>query len=229
MSTPRQLSRPPFVSLPRHRRGDAVIRLKGEMRRAAGEYGGRFLSDVLMRDPDQADRDMHWLDFYFPGSDRFTLWNAEIVTASLAFSDAVRNAAYARAWDAMSDADQERESTRSLEPADRSRTGKVLSYPWVQREPVRYAQFDGRTFSEQVDLLEASIPDNEPPAIHASFRIDRSFVHGIGLYIVVDEPRIDQATVEAAIDRFLALGETDWVSPEPVARERLGPTDSLLG
>lgn len=57
--------------------------------------------------------------------------------------------------------------------------------------------------------------------IHESFKLDRSYVYGIGLKIVLDADAINQASIEAAIDRFIELGETDWVSPEPVPRDRL--------
>ena len=38
---------------------------------------------------------------------------------------------------------------------------------------------------------------------------------------MLDVDVINQASIEAAIDRFIAVGETDWVSPEPVPRDRL--------
>ena len=38
---------------------------------------------------------------------------------------------------------------------------------------------------------------------------------------MLDVDFINQASIEAAIDRFIAVGETDWVSPEPVPRDRL--------
>ena len=75
--------------------------------------------------------------------------------------------------------------------------------------------------AEQWRKLEAEIARNEPPVIHESFKLDRSYVYGIGLKIVLDVDVINQASIEAAIDRFIAVGETDWVSPEPVTRDRL--------
>lgn len=57
--------------------------------------------------------------------------------------------------------------------------------------------------------------------IHESFKLDRSYVYSIGLKIVLDVDVINQASIEAAIDRFVAVGETDWVSPEPLPRDRL--------
>lgn len=221
MSEPHRKRRPPFVSLPRHKRSETVVRLNSRVRRTAADYGGRFTTDVLMADPASADRPSRWLDFCFAGTDRLTVWNAEIITASLAFEDAVQDQARSRAWSMLSDDEQTRQAHRDFEPASRSRTGKVLTYRMVERAPIRYPQFDGRTLNEQIDLLEAAIIRDEPPAIHEAFRLDRHYVYGIGLYIVVDAPAIDRAVVEAAMDRFVALGESDWMAADAVGRERL--------
>ena len=191
------------------------------MRRNAAEYGGRFTSHLVLNEPGRPDLYNQWFDFYFPGTDRFTLWNAYIATARRAFWEAVSNKAFSRAWAELTDSEQKEEARLDFEPAQRLRTGKILSYQMVEREPIRYAQFDGLTFSEQKALLEASIIRDEPPTIHESFKLDRGYVYGIGLHIVLDVEVIDQAAIESAIDRFLAIGETDWVSPRPVARERL--------
>lgn len=213
--------RPPFVSLPRHRRSEAVIRLKNKIRRDAAEYGGRFTSRLVLNEPDRPDLYNQWFDFYFLGTDRFTIWNAEIVTARRAFWDAVNNEAYSRAYALLGDDGLDREARLEFEPADVSHTGKVLTYRMVKREPARYAQFDGRTLSEQIDLLETAIIRDEPPVIYESFKIDRSYAYGIGLRIVLDVEAINQAAIEAAIDRFFELSENDWVSSEPVPRDRL--------
>ena len=221
MSQHHRKRRPPFVSLPRHKRSDEVIRLKGRMRRDAAEYGGRFTSRLVLNEPGRPDLYNQWFDFYFPGMDRFTIWNAEIVTARQAFWDASHHEAFSRAYAALGDADLDREAKLEFEPADVSRTGKVLTHRMVKREPVRYAQFDGRTLSEQIDLLETAIIRDEPPVIYESFKLDRNYAYGIGLRIVQDVEVIHQAAIEVAIDRFLAIGETDWVSSEPVPRDHL--------
>ena len=93
MSRHHRKRRPPFSSLPRHKRSDEVIRLKGKMRRDAAEYGGRFTSHLVLNEPGRPDLYNQWFDFYFPGMDRFTIWNAEIVTARQAFWDAAHNEA----------------------------------------------------------------------------------------------------------------------------------------
>lgn len=57
--------------------------------------------------------------------------------------------------------------------------------------------------------------------IYESFKLDWSYAYGIGFRIVQDVEVINQAAIEAAIDRFLAIGETDWVSSEAVPSDRL--------
>lgn len=221
MNRPQYKSRSPFVTLPRHKRGYEVVLLKRKMRREAGEYGGRFSSHLVLNEPGRPDRYNQWMDIYFPGTNRFTIWNAEIVTARRAFWDAVHHEACSRAYAKLGDAEMSREARLEVEPAGYSRTGKVVSYRLVRREPVRYAQFDGRTLSEQIELLETQITRDEPPVIHESFKIDKGYIYGVGLKIVLDVDVINQASIEVSIDRFFAVGEVEWASPDPVPRDRL--------
>ncbi|MDP1651232.1 MAG: hypothetical protein Q8L56_00750 [Rhodocyclaceae bacterium] len=221
MSRHHPKKRPPFITLPRHRRSDKVIRLKGEIRRDADLYGGRFTSHHVLNEPGRPDLYNQWADFYFVGSNRFTIWNAEIVTARRAFWDAAHNLAYDRADALRAQEERDADSKLEFEPASRSRTGRVLTYRLVEREPVRYEQFGGLTLSEQWEKLESEIVLNEPPTIYESFNLDRGYAYGIGLRIVLDVDVINQSTIELAIDKFLATGEADWQSPHPVPRERL--------
>jgi hypothetical protein len=69
--------------------------------------------------------------------------------------------------------------------------------------------------------VESEIVRSEPPAIHESFEIDRSYAYGIGLQIVLDVDVIDRPAIESAIARFREIGEVGWQSPNPVTCERL--------
>jgi hypothetical protein len=221
MKFPGVKRRPPFETLPRHKRRREVIRLKGKMRRDAAEYGGRFTSPLVLNEPGRPDLYKQWFDFYLPGTDRFTIWNASVVTARKAFWDTVHDIAHTRVAAMLTPEEREVNSRLEFEPAQHSSTGKILTYKLAEREEMRFAQFGGLTFHEQWRKLEAEIARNEPPAIHESFKLDRSYVYGIGLEIVLDVDVINQASIEAAIDRFIAVGETDWVSLKPVHRDRL--------
>jgi hypothetical protein len=211
----------PFITLPRHKRSNEVIHLKGRIKRDSGVYGGMFTSRLVLDEPGRPDLYNQWFDFYFPGRDRFTLWNAEIVTARKAFWDAAHELAHQRTVSMLTPEEHAAESNMEFEPADISSTGKVLSYKLVQREKMRHEKFGGLTFFDQWEKLEAEIVREEPPAVYESFRLDRGYAYGIGLHIVLDVEVIDRAAIEQAITEFGELGETDWQAANPVPRSRL--------
>ena len=213
--------RPSFVMLPRHKRSNEVILLKGRIKRESGNYGGMFTSHLLLDEPDRPDLYNQWFDFYCLGQDRFTFWNVEIVTARRAFWDAVQELAHQRATAMLTSEELADESKLEFVPADFSSTGKVLTYQLINREKMRYDKFNGLTFSEQLEKMEVDIIRETPPIIHESFRLDRSYVYGIGLYIILDVNIINQAAIEQAITQFRLLNETDWQAAIPVPRERL--------
>lgn len=220
MSYRRPKKRPPFVKLPRHKRSHEVVLLKGKIQRDTEEYGGRFTSHLVLNVPghDLYNQSFH---FYFTGTDRFTIWNAEIITARKAFWEAASDLAYKRANTLLTPVERGNDWKLEFESAQVSSTGKVLTYRQVKREPVRYAQFGGLTFPEQWRKLESEIVQHDPPAIFESFKLDHKYAYGIGLSIVLDVPVIDQAAIECSIDRFLSVGETNWKSIIPVPNDQL--------
>ena len=72
----------PFVELPRHKRRDAVIRLGWKITNQAEGYP--FWTDHSLVDPEDPQRIHQWIAVYFLGADRFTFWNATILTLQLA-------------------------------------------------------------------------------------------------------------------------------------------------
>lgn len=100
--TPRK---PRFVELARHRRRTMVRRLQTKIAANADEFGGRFTSHLAMSEPNRPPELDRWFDFKFLGLDRFTYWNACLITAGEAFWDAVHNLAYERASAALSPED----------------------------------------------------------------------------------------------------------------------------
>ena len=117
--------RPSFVMLPKHKRSNEVIRLKGRIKRDSGIYGGMFTSDVLLDEPGRPDLYKQWFDVYFLGQDRFTFWNVEIVTARRAFWDAVQELAFQCTTAMLTSEELAEESKLEFVPADFSSTGKV--------------------------------------------------------------------------------------------------------
>jgi len=207
----------PFISLPRHKRSDAFIKLKGDIKREAAQYNGLFTSPLILDE----SRDSQWFDFYFLGLDKFTIWNATIITARLALQDAVYDLAYTRTVEMMTAEELEAECKMEFVPADRSNTGKILTYRMIEQEKKRYNQFGGLTFSEQLEKLEAKIIDESPPTIYECFQTDLSYGYGIGLNIVLDVETINRTAIEQAIIKFRELGEKNWQAENSVPRERI--------
>jgi hypothetical protein len=179
-----------------------------------------FTSHLVLDEPDRPDLYNQWFDFIFLGQDRFTIWNAVIITARQDAWDKARGLAYKRIIAMM--APEEQSAWRDLklfEPAKISGVGKVFSLrKW---KSMRFKSFGDLSFYEQWEKLESEIIRDEPPTIYESFRLDRSYAYGIGLHIVLDVDVIDRAAIEQAITRFREIGETDWQAANPIPRERL--------
>jgi hypothetical protein len=62
-----------------------------------------------------------------------------------------------------------------------------------------------------------NIVRTSPPLVFESFELDYSYVHGVGLHIVLDVPFINREVIEGAITKFKSLGEVKWISPDPVS------------
>ena len=168
---------------------------------------------------DRPDLYNQWFDFYFLGRDRYTIWNASICTARLAFWDAVTDLALDRTVDKLTP--EEREEENKFE--------RVIScykdgqrYYTLKKNPVRiYEKLNGLSFKEYWEKLENEIARNEPPVIYESFSLDTSYRYGIGLYITFNAESINRMVIEQAIDRFYEIGEKKWQAVEPVPREKL--------
>ncbi|MDR0807126.1 MAG: hypothetical protein LBN41_10360 [Enterobacteriaceae bacterium] len=202
----------PFIKLSRRRRRALVISLKNKIRCNATEFGGLFTSHQVLNE----SKTIQWVDFYFVGSDKSILWNACIITAKQAFRDEVSHLAYMKLDAMMTKEEKEAELKLDFIPFDYSKSGKILTYKQIKKEEKRYEKFGGLTYYEQWEKFESEIARNEPPTIYESFRIDRSYVYGIGLEIVIDVDSIDQSVIEDAISRFQIIGETDWKSPNKI-------------
>ncbi|MGH2622178.1 MAG: hypothetical protein ACRDE7_00760 [Sphingobacterium sp.] len=174
-----------------------------------------------MDEPGRPDIYSQWFSFYFLGSDKFTIWNAHIRSAKKYFWEQVESHARDRATSMLTCEEQAEEFSWAFVPATRSSTGKITGYTLAKKTKKIYEQFEGRTFSDQCRKYESEIIKNEPPEIYESFQIDRSYVYGIGLDIVVDASVINQAVIEQTIARFREIGERNWKSENPVFRESL--------
>jgi hypothetical protein len=100
---------PVFTALPRRKQRDAVIALKGQMRREVSHYGGMFTSELILSEAGRPALYCQWFDFYFPGLNPRILWNATIVTAREQFWDESRELAHTQLRDAISEVELYRE------------------------------------------------------------------------------------------------------------------------
>lgn len=94
-------------------------------------------------------------------------------------------------------------------------------YRMKSRERRRYACFDGLSFHDYVQRLKEQLIKTEPPVIRETYRLDRQYRYGIGLHIIAEAEEVNRSTVERAIARFYDIGETNWESAAPVARNHL--------
>lgn len=209
---------PHFTSLSARRQRDEFIRLRWKILRDTPVYGGMFTSHQVLDEPGRPALYNQWFDFLFLGLDGRTIWNAEIITARKDFWDTADTIAWDRATALMSETEREEEFRMDFDPIF---VGGQKMYRLQQTEKRRYPAFGDLTFREYEEQLKASIIDNEPPAVHERFQTDRKYRYGIGVKLVIDAEEINQAVVEAAIERFRAEGEADWTAAAPVPRERL--------
>ena len=210
----------PFVTLSNRKRASAVIKLRNKIRMRRHIFGGRFIGDSDIVNPDRPVLYQQEGFAYFPGTDKRVLWNAHIITARKAFWDEVGSIAFDRVWAVTPKEEKERDIFEDFEPVSFNAWGQTTAYRMRERNET-YEAFGGLTREEYKGKLEKEIVANESPEIFESFAIDRSYEYGIGLKVVVDAEQIDREIVELVIDRFLAVGETDWRAESPVPRNRL--------
>lgn len=200
----------PFVSLPRHRRRNAVIKLQGRMLRNISTTGSAmFDSHQLLTDPDEPQRVHEWVDIVFPGLDRFTLWNAEFITTRMAKQDAARHAAYEQIDAQLAQAGLVYEPRWTSHLIPRKRPGETRMYRMAFAPELRYDVLGGQTYREACDALETQLMQTLPTPPER-FEIDRGYAYGIGLHAVVNVPTLDTTAIERTIMRFRALGERNW-------------------
>jgi hypothetical protein len=168
---------------------------------------------------DRSDLYNQWFDFYFLGRDRYTIWNASICTARLAFWDAVGDLALDRTLAKLTP--EEREEGNKFERVLSCYKDGRRYYTLKKNSSRTYDKLNGLSFKEYWEKLENEIVHIEPPVIYESFILDTSYRYGIGLYIVIDAESINRMVIEQAIDRFYEIGEKKWQAADPVPREKL--------
>lgn len=211
----------PFVTRSNRKRASAVVKLRNKIRLQRHIFGGRFIGDSDIVNPNRPVLYQQECFAYFPGTDKRVLWNAHIITARKAFWDEVEDIASKRTAALRPQKEEPFNIDELFEPMTFNAWGQATTYRMREREEETHESFGGMTEREYSAKLEKEIIVNEPPEIYESFAVDRSYEYGIGLKVVVDAEQIDREIVELVIDRFLAIGETDWRTESPVQREKL--------
>ena len=192
----------PFLRRSRRDRRELYVRLRWDIRKYAGTYGGLFVSDMQL--PEGKEESLpQWFDFCFLGLDGFKIWNATVVTARLAFEEAVE----AKAWDGLSDHARLPTSDHVHTDVDECGCGSD----------------DDR--SDALYDLMSRIAREEPPEIRESITVDPCSEYGIGLDGVLHVDGIDRGVIEVFIRRFLEGCESPWVSDRVVPVSELLPED----
>jgi hypothetical protein len=212
----------PSIYLPRRKRRELYIRLRWRIRRTAATYGANFTSHQVLTEPGRPSLFNQWADVYFCGGDGITIWNAEIISTTCAFWDKVDDIAHARAWGMLTAAEQEQEVKFEFKPVW---VGGEKCFELLKREDIYYPKFGGLTYNDYLDRLTDEIIQSDPPQVAEEFLTDRAHRYGIGLHMVINVGEINISTIEQAIHRFRAGGETDWRAESPVPRTDL-PTES---
>ncbi|EIM2420658.1 hypothetical protein U9S86_004541 [Salmonella enterica] len=186
----------PFTKLSRRKRRAKVQFIKNLIRRERHRCGGKYYDDCDQQWA-EGNLDWHWSDIIFVGSKPDVYWNAEIITAGMAFHDAV-----------------EMQALDELPPYP---AGTSLNDLGEEIANWRLPQdsLGGLTRHEFVNKRETEIARDNPPVIHAHYKIQRGYRGGVGLQIIVDAPCLSRTIIEMAIHDFLARGERNWISDEP--------------
>jgi hypothetical protein len=217
----------PFSKLSRHKQRDLYVRLRQKIKHTASDYGQNFTSRLILNEPDKPAFFNQWFDFYFLGLDGVTIWNTALCTANQIYWDAISDLAYDEAYRLCPKLKNDFDLDSFLIPVYDKITGKKLHY--IMKEPEIETALNNLTCSDFVadyssKLIREDTGNTAP--VFESFRIDKSYRYGIGLFAVIDVPNINAETIETMIRKFRAMGEQNWTSPTPVVRSRL-PSDTF--
>lgn len=206
-----------FSSLSRRCRRQKVIHLKNLIHNERHRCGGIFYDECdFTQFDDRSDHVWKWSDICFTGLDPADLWNAEIITAQVAFRDASHSRAFNEACEMLSEQERKNEFKINTSP-NYNAQGKITSHTLVHREACKYDFFGGLNFSEFVEKRELEIVIDDPPAIYCGYEFLPDYAYGLGLRMTVDAPCLSQQVIEDAIADFRRRGEREWHSLQAIS------------
>lgn len=197
-----------FISLSRRKRRAKTLKIKTLINRERDTWGGLFY-DECDHATAVASGNWCWSDIVFLGHDPAVFWNTEIITANVAFADAVEEAAFNEAMLLL-----EATGKQKVVLSDNS-PGNITGHTLLRRPGQTYTIFNGLTFNDFIDIRALEIARDAPPAVYCGYHILPGFAFGIGLKMVVEADVLSQTLIEATIQDFLAHRERNWVSDIP--------------
>lgn len=216
----------PFSKLSRHKKRDLYIKLRGNIKKTASDYGQNFTSHLVLKEEGRPSCYNQWFDLFFLGLDGVTIWNAVLYTANNAYWDAIENLAYEESYRLCP---RKEKDDDFFIPVYNNVTGKLLHYTIKESEiEPELNNITRSQFLEEYSSKLISEDTGDTAPIFESFKIDKKYYYGIGLYAVIDAPEINSETIEAMIVKFRAIGEQDWKSTAPIDRSKL-PTENFSG
>lgn len=157
----------PFISLSRRKRRAKTLKIKTLINRERETWGGLFY-DECDHVTTVASGNWCWIDIVFPGYDTAVFWNEEIITANVAFADAVEEAAFNEAMLLL-----EATGKQNVVLSDNS-SGNILGHTLLRRSEQTYTIFNGLTFNDFIDIRALEIARDAPrqfTAATAAYRV----------------------------------------------------------
>jgi hypothetical protein len=210
-----------FTSLTKAQRKEKVIKVKNQIRFTEKLFGtSLFTSHSDIREGNRPDAFCQNFLFSMLGNHKHDIWIVDMITANEAFWREASKRASDIAEQKLLDVgitrhDFEDGSNLSL---------KEKIHRWLSEPKPTYDVFDGRTFQEEKERIEAELILNTPPVIHEALVRDEQHPSGIYFELIVDVPKIDASVIEAVAQRLRATNASAYVVEQPVSREKLPAT-----
>ncbi len=183
---------------------DIYITVKNTIRESAAEFGGLFASDHSLNDANQ------WVDFFFMSKKDRSFWNAEIITAKLAYEDKLYDLAMEKLNSLLV------AKTPDDSPLFKLADGKT-TFTWEPAPEQALPELGGLKQSEWIEKEVRELAKSGKVFVTESTIIDDSFEYGKGLSIVTNVEHITVETINEFINAFIQNGEIASQSDTPLS------------
>ncbi len=200
--------KPLFISLSRRKRRAKTQRIKNLIHLERARCGGVY-HDPIDHYEGVSSGIWDWSDIVFLGRDPAVYWNAEIITAEVAFEDLVSEVAFNDVW------------VKAISDLKKSGDMEALRRMGMNRFVREYPRVDGLNFFDVVNKRKQELKRHSPPPVFCGYRILPGFVPGLGLQMIVESKVLSREVIEEAIADFRARGEKNWLSDVPMVSRPL--------